>query len=317
LSATAQPAGPRGASLAVVAAFAAVYGVWGSTYLAIAWAVRAIPPFMMIGVRCLAAGTLLYVWARARGGPRPSSADWRGAAVAGALLFVAGQAVLAWAETRIPSGPAAVLVATEPMFIVLLGWRGGRLTATRGRGSRPSARTLAALAAGFTGVALLVLPAGGAHLDVEGAVAALVASLAWSVGVFRARPRRGLPGGQYAGMQLLAGGGALTCFSFATGEIPRLGELIPQARSLLCLGYLIVFGSVVTYAAYVWLLERVGPERVSTHAYVNPLVAVVLGAIVAGEPVTPPLVAAMVVILGAVCVLVRRPRALTGRADAA
>jgi len=295
----------RGDAALVVAAFAAVWLVWGSTYLAIAWAVETIPPLAMIGGRCLLAGAVLYGWTRFRGGPRPTAVDWRAAALAGALMFVTGQAVLAWAETRIASGPAALLIATEPLFIVLLRWRGGRLVGAAGQGPRPGGRSVAALVGGFAGVGLMVLPGGDARLDALGAAATLFASASWCVGVFHARPRPGLSAVQVAGMQLLTAGAMLTGIALATGDAARLAATGPSARSLLAFGYLVVFGSLVTFSAYAWLLERVGPARLSTHAYVNPVVAVVLGGVLGGEVVTGPLVFALALILGSVAVLVR------------
>ena len=300
---------PRGRATALVGvAFALVYVVWGSTYLAIAWAVETIPPFEMIGARCLLAGAILYGWTRWRGAPRPSVGDWRLAAVTGTLLFATGQAVLAWAETRIASGPAALLIATEPLFIVLLGWRGGRALGSP-RGPRPSWPALLALLVGFVGVGLMVLPGGG-RLDLLGAAAALLASLSWSIGVLRSRigARTPLPPVQLAGMQLLAGGAVLSVIALTSGEGAALAAADPSVRSLLAFGYLVVFGSVVTYGAYVWLLDRVGPARLSTHAYVNPVVAVVLGTLLGGEPVSATLIVSMLLILGAVVVLVRPDR---------
>lgn len=287
--------------LALVAAFGAVYVVWGSTYLAIAWAIETVPPLLMIGARCLAAGAVLYGWARLRGGPRATAADWRAAAVAGVLLFVTGQALLAWSETRIPSGAASLLIATEPLFIALLGWRGGRLTGTAG--AAPGAGALVAILVGFAGVGLLVLPGGGGGLDVIGAAAAVLASFSWSVGVYRAGSRPSIGAGQMAGMQLLAASVVLLVVSAAAGDLARLPAGGPSLKSLAAFGYLVVLGSIVAFGAYVWLLARVGPARLSTHAYVNPLVAVVLGVALNAEPVGAGLVAATVLILGSVALL--------------
>ena len=289
----------------MLAAFGAVWVVWGSTYLAIAWAVDTIPPLLMIGARSLLAGAVLYGWSRVRGGQRPEAGDWRAAIAAGILLFVTGQAVLAWAETRIDTGPAALLIATEPLFIALLAWRGGRLVGLRRRGPRPSARTWGAMSVGFLGVALLVLPGGGTRLDATGAGAVLFASLSWSIGLLRSGARPGISPPQLAGMQLLAAGVVLVAVSLVTGEAGRLVVAEVTPRSLAAFGYLVVFGSIVTYAAYVWLLERVGPQRLSTHAYVNPAVAVALGAVFADESVGATLLLSMVLILGSVIVLVR------------
>jgi len=291
----------------VAAAFGAVWFVWGSTYLAIAWGVESIPPLLMIGIRCVLAGAVLYGSARLGGGPRPTGRDWRAAARAGVLLFVTGQAVLAWAETRIPSGTASLLIAMEPLFITLLAWRGGAVTGTAG--AAPDLRAALALIVGFAGVALLVLPGtGDTAVDPLGAAAVVVASLSWSVGVFRATPRPGLASGQTAGMQLLVAGGVLLALSAAAGEIPMVLTDRPSLRSLVALGYLVAFGSVVTFGAYVWLLDRVGAARLSTHAYVNPVVAVLLGVLLNREPVTAGLVGGMVLILGSVAVLLRSGR---------
>jgi drug/metabolite transporter (DMT)-like permease len=288
----------------VAAAFGAVWLVWGSTYLAIAWGVESIPPLLMIGVRCMLAGAVLHGWARLRGGPRPTARDWRAAARAGVLLFVTGQAVLAWAETRIPSGAASLLIAMEPLFITLLAWRGGAVTGAER--AAPGLREALAIGTGFAGVALLVLPGrGSGALDPLGAAAVLVASLSWSVGVFRATPRSGMSAGQTAGMQLLVAGGVLLALSAATGEIPTVLARGPSLRSLAALGYLVAFGSVLTFGAYVWLLDRVGAARLSTHAYVNPVVAVVLGVLLNREPVTAGLVGGTVLILGSVAALLR------------
>jgi len=291
----------------VAAAFGAVWFVWGSTYLAIAWGVESIPPLFMIGVRCVLAGAVLYGWARLRGGPRPTAQDWLAAARAGVLLFVTGQAVLAWAETRIPSGVASLLIAMEPLFITLLAWRGGAVTGAAR--SVLGLREALAIAAGFAGVALLVLPGTGrGTLDPIGAAAVVVASLSWSVGVFRATPRQGMAAGQAAGMQLLVAGGTLLVLSASTGELPAILTGSPSLRSLAALGYLVAFGSIVTFGAYVWLLDRVGAARLSTHAYVNPVVAVVLGGVLNREPVTAGLVGGTVLILGSVVVLLRSGR---------
>lgn len=291
--------------VAVLAAFAAVYFIWGSTFLAIAWAVETMPPLLMIGARALLAGVVLYGWARLRGGPRPSPADWRAALVAGVLLFVTGQAVLAWAETRIPSGAASLLFATEPLFIVLLGWVGGGLTGAAG--VRPGLATIAGIPLGLVGVGVLVLPGvGGGGLDPLGALAAVLASMSWSVGVYRAAPRPGLGPGQVAGMQLLMAGVVLFVVSAVVGEpwsVPPGGY---GGRAIAAFLYLVVMGSIVAFGAYVWLLERVGPSRLSSHAYVNPLVAVALGIGLNAEPVTAGLVLATVLILASVALLLRR-----------
>jgi drug/metabolite transporter (DMT)-like permease len=295
----------EGRRWAVVAAFAIVWVVWGSTFLAIAWAVETIPPFLMIGGRCLLAGAGLYSWARLSGGPKPSAADWRSAAVAGVLLFVTGQAVLAWAETRVPSGVASLLIATEPLFITLLAWRGGAVTGAPG--SPPGVSGILAVLVGFVGVTVLVAPGGGeGGVDPVGAAAAVIASLSWSLGVFRAGARPGLPPGQRAGMQLLTASVVLFAVAGLSGEMASLAPGGFSVRSLASFGYLVIFGSFIAFGAYVWLLDRVGAARLSTHAYINPLVAVALGITLNGEPVAARLVVATALILGSVVVLLRR-----------
>ena len=295
-----RPAWLSGDALLVVAAFAAVYVIWGSTYLAIAWGIATIPPLTMIAARCLLAGGVLYAIAR-RGAFAPSAADWRRAIVAGVLLFVTGQSMLAWAETRIASGPAAVLIATEPLFVVLLGWQ-------LKRAARPSRSMIVALIAGFVGVAVMMLPGDLGGVDPVGALVITIAGLSWSIGMFVATPREGGSPVQAAAMQLLAGGMVLSVVAILTGDLGMLDPAAVSTRSLLSFLYLVVFGSLVTYSAYVWLLRRVGPARLSSHGYVNPMVAVALGAAFAGEAITPAVVLSSLLILASVVVLVRAAR---------
>jgi drug/metabolite transporter (DMT)-like permease len=285
--------------LGIIAAFGAIWFVWGSTYLAIAWGVETIPPFLMIGVRCVTAGALMYGWARARGGARPRAADWRQAAVTGVLLFVTGQALLAWAETRLPSGVTALLIATEPLFVAVLPWLARRAPT-------PEASTGLALATGFVGVGALMLPGSGSFpLDPLAMGAVVLTALSWSVGMLRAAPPPGFSAVQSAGMQLLTGGVVLLALSLVSGEPAALPSEGPSVRSLAAVAYLIVFGSIVGYGAYVWLLGRVSAQMVSTHGYINPLVAVALGATLNEEPVTADMGVAAVLILGSVALLLR------------
>lgn len=282
----------------LVGAFAAVYVIWGSTYLAIAWAVATIPPLTMIAARCLLAGGVLYAVSRARAG-RPSAVDWRRALLAGVLLFVTGQAMLAWAETRVASGPAAVLVACEPLFVVLLGWRMKRAAA-------PTRGVLAALVVGFGGVAVMMLPGRLGGVDPLGALVIVLAALSWSIGMWFAAPRDGGSPVQAAAMQLLGGGAALVLVAVLTGDMSSLDPAAVTTRSLASFLYLVVFGSLVTYSAYVWLLRRVGPGRLSSHGYVNPMIAVAIGALLGGESITPAVVLSSLLIVSSVVVLVRR-----------
>ena len=286
--------------LATGAAFAAIYVVWGSTYLAIAVAVESIPPLLMMGIRSLAAGALLYGGARLAGAPAPGRADWRSAAKVGALFFLVGHGLLAWSETRVASGAAAVLIATEPLFIALLGWAGGRLV-SRGRAARPGGPVLLGLALGLFGVSIMMLPGLRGGIDPIGAGALLAASFAWSVGTFHV-PQSGSPF-RAAGMQLLAGGAMLAVLSVVLGELRDWSPAAVRRESLLALFYLITFGSVVAFGAYIWLLRRVSATRVASHTYVNPVIAVALGAWLGGEALGPRVLLASGMVLTAVLLL--------------
>ena len=281
---------------AVLAAFAALYVVWGSTYLGIRFAIETIPPFTMAGVRFLVAGTLLYGWARTRSRERPTAPQWRTAVVVGALLLLGGNGGVTWAEQRIPSGVAALLVASVPMWMVVL-------DALRER-TRPGGAVVAGLAVGLAGIAFLVGPRslGGQPVDVLGALAVGGAALSWAVGSVY---QRGAPKARATllnvGMQMLAGGALLLAFGLALGE--RLDVAAVSARSAGALAYLVVVGAIVGYSAYVWLLEVSTPAKVSTYAYVNPIVAVLLGWGLAGEPLGPRVVGAAVAVVAAVALL--------------
>src|SRR5690606_28913840 len=193
------------------------------------------------------------------------------AVLVGVLFFVVGHGLLSWGETRVPSGAAAVLIATEPLFIVLLAWRGGVLVG-RPRGERPTGLVLVALALGLLGVAAMTMPGSGGGLDPVGALGLVVASFAWAVGTFHVRTT-GSPV-QAAGMQLLSGGSILLLLSALFGELNGWSATSLSRVSVLALAYLVVFGSVITFAAYVWLLRIIGPARLSTHTFVNPVIAV-------------------------------------------
>jgi len=290
-----------GGRLGVYAAFLAIWGIWGSTYLAIEVAIETIPPLLMIGIRCVVSGLVLYAFARRRGAPRARREDWLQAAIAGALLFLGGQGVLAWAEQRVESGSAALLNATIPMFVVLLGLRDSQVR--RGRVEWPTRPVVAGLGLGLMGVALTV-GVGASGMDGPGVGALLLASLSWAAGVYRA----GGAGERWpirrAGMQLLAGGAALILVAAVSGEAARFDASSITSDSLLALAYLIVFGSLIAFSAFVWLLGRVEPARVASHAYVNPIVAVMLGVLIGGEILTPNRIMGGLLIVFAVALIV-------------
>jgi drug/metabolite transporter (DMT)-like permease len=286
----------------LLAAFAAVYLIWGSTYLAIRFAIETIPPFMMVAVRYLVAGVLVYAYARARGAPRPTVGHWKAAAVVGVLLLLGGNGGVVWAEQVVPSGTTALIVATEPLWIAMLLWLGTR--------ERPSPSVAFGLLLGFGGVLFLVGPenlAGGERVHPIGALVIVLAALSWALGSLYSRGAP-LPASQTlsTGMSMLAGGVALTVMSLATGEAARLDLAGISTRSTLALVYLIVFGSLVGFSAYLWLMKATTPSRASTYAYVNPVVAVFLGWLLAGEPLTPRTLIAAAVIVGAVAIIVAR-----------
>jgi drug/metabolite transporter (DMT)-like permease len=283
----------------VIAAFAAIYIIWGSTYLAIRFAIETMPPLLMAGVRFLLAGGLLYGWMRLSGTPRPTGINWRAAAIVGGLLL-GGNGAVTWAEQWVPSGLAALLIATVPLWMVLLAWLRG--------GERPTLGVSAGLALGLVGIILLIGPGellGGSHVDPIGALAIILGSVSWAAGSLYSRkaamPKAPLLG---TGMEMLAGGALLLLVGLATGEGAQVHLEAVSLRSVLALGYLIVFGSIVAFSAYVWLLRVVTPARASTYAYVNPVVAVFLGWALASEPLTPLTIVAAAVIVTAVALIV-------------
>lgn len=300
IAATQAAAGSETSRLRVLAAFAAVYVIWGSTYLAIRFAIATLPPFVMAGTRFLVAGALLYGWARARGVASPTRAQWGAAAVIGTLLLLLGNGGVVWAEQTVPSGLTALLVAMVPLWMVLLDW-------LRPGGSRPAGMVLVGVAVGFAGMAVLVGPgqlAGGGHMSLVGIAAAGLAALSWAAGSLYGR-RAPLPASPLlaTSLEMLVGGALLFLAGIPAGEWANLHLTHVSALSLLSLGYLIVGGSLVAFTAYVWLLRVSTPARASTYAYVNPLVAVVLGWAFGGEALGPRTLAATAIIVAAVVVI--------------
>jgi len=261
-------------------AFAIIYFVWGSTYLAIRVGVREVPPFLLAAMRFLAAGVVLCGWTIARGERPPSSREWASASILAVLIFVLDYGLLFWAEQRVPSGIAAVMMATIPVFmalseIVLL------------RTLRLTLRLALALLVGMGGVAALMsrsLRLGGTPIDSVGAAALIVASMSWSISSALTR-KLPLPSSKVmsSGAQMLAGGIFLTLAAAALGEFRNFHPSTVSSGAWLALVYLIVAGSIVAFTAYVWLIHHESPTKVGTYAYVNPLVAVLLGYFMGGE----------------------------------
>lgn len=302
----------RGPSTAaVVLALLIVYVVWGSTYFAIAVMIETLPPLLAAGARYATAGALvlgaLAVHARWRRGSapaeRPTAAHWRSAAIIGTLLLLGGNGGVVLAELRIASGVAAVVIATVPIWLAVFD-----AVLTR---RRPSGLVIGGLAAGLVGVAVLLVPVEGIEdLDPLGIGLVLAAAISWAAGSLYARrapvPRSGL---RLTGMEMLAGGAALMLGGVLLGEVGRTDVADFSVRSLVAVAYLVIFGSIVAFTAYTWLLANVSVSTVGTYAYVNPIVAVALGAVFLSEPITPRTIVATVIIIGAVVAMVSgRPR---------
>jgi len=286
----------RSDSIKIALAFAAIYLVWGSTYLAIRYAVETIPPLVAAGVRHTTAGTVLLVWACLRG-YRPRREHWIAGLVLGALFFLVGHGTLHWAEQHVASGLAALLIATEPMFILVLAWATGQ--------QRISRTSALGLAVGIVGVAILT----GVELSAKdasliGLLAVLLGSLSWSAGVVIS-PKLKLPTDALArtAVPLVCGAVMLLATAGVTGEFHALHWSQVSLKSILGLGYLITFGSIVAFTAYTWLLQRCPPTVVATHTYANPVVAVLLGWLLASEPLTPRVGLASIAILGAIMLI--------------
>ena len=288
----------------VIAAFAAVYVIWGSTYLGIRFAVETLPPFLMGGARFLIAGVVLYIWLRTTGTPAPSRLNWRRAAVAAALLLGIGNGGVNWAEQKVPSGLAALIIAGTPVWFALFDW-------LRPGGVRPAGQTAIGIVVGFAGVIMLVSPGSAlvdGGLDLAGVTALVFASMAWAAGSLYAKyasnPESPL---MTAAQQMIAGGCVLLLVALSLGEISNFTWSTVSTRSLMAFGYLTIIGSLVGFSAYAWLLKATTPARVSTYAYVNPVIAVFLGWAIGGETLTSRmLVAAAIIVLGVIIITSRR-----------
>jgi len=264
----------------ILAAFASIYLIWGSTYLAIRYAVETIPPFLMGGMRFAVSGALLYGWARYRGAQRPTARHWRNAVIAGGFLLLGGNGAVVWAEQYVPSGLTALLVSILPFWLVIIEW-------VRPPRRRPQRAVVTGLIIGFIGIIVLVGPGNfGGHGDVRpiGAVVLILGSLSWAIGSFFSRdadlPQSGL---LTTGMEMLGGGALMLIVGALSGEVSQFDVHHVSRASAMGLLYLVTFGSLIGFTSYIWLLDKVSPARLGTYAYVNPLVAVILGWAIAGE----------------------------------
>jgi drug/metabolite transporter (DMT)-like permease len=291
-----------GLSVGVLSALLIVYLVWGSTYLAIRFAIDTLPPFSMSGLRFLIAGAVLYIWARATGVPRPERAHWPAAAGIGALLLLGGNGAVVWAVSRIPSGIAALLVAVEPVAVALLAplVLGHR---------RAGLRVAVGLTAGVAGVAVLVVDPRGLDpttVDLAGTMAVVFGAVSWAAGSLWS-VRAALPASRAmsSALQMLTGGALLLAAGGAAGEWQRWTLEKVSPGSIAAFAYLVVFGSIVAFSAYGYLMRAAPPTVASTYAFVNPMVAVLLGWLVVSEPITWRVGAASALILAAVALMLR------------
>lgn len=307
-----RPATAAASGLAVAAALGVVYVVWGSTYLAIRVGVGSFPPFLMAGVRFLVAGAGLYAFAIRRGdtaGDRPGPLQWRATAIVGGALLLGGNGLVSWGEQYLDSGLTALLIASVPLFLALFARLAGE--------ERLGLRQVVGLGLGFGGVALLVGPSLAGGLHALGTVAMLAAAASWAAGSLYAR-RAPLPARPLVttGMEMLCGGALLVLVGLVSGEAGRLDLGAVQPQAVAALAYLIVFGSLLAFTAYVWLLGNASTSLVGTYAFVNPVVAVVLGWLVLRERVTLTTLVAGAVIVAAVALIVTARGTPTARTPA-
>lgn len=278
-------------------ALLALYIVWGSTYLAIRFAVETIPPFFHAGVRFLVSGIILLAWQRAAGQPMPTRKQWISLAIIGNLLLLGGNGLVAWAEQTIPSGIAALMIGSIPMFLVIM-------EAFRPGGAKPHGWTILGLAVGFVGIFILISPSeliGGMTLDTLGIVALILACVFWSFGSIYSK-HADLPQSSLVstGGEMLTGSIGLFIVSLVSGELTRWDPSGVTSRSVTGLVYLIFVGSLVGFVSYGWLLQNAPISLVATYAYVNPIVAVLLGNWLAAEPLEPRIWIAAGIIVGSV-----------------
>ncbi len=293
----------RPSRLLVAAALASVYIVWGSTYLTIRFATESIPPLLMAGCRFLFAGVLMYAVARCLGAPRPTARHWRSSAIIGFCLLACGNGGVTVAEQWVTTGVAALFVATVPMFLVLFGWWSG---VTR----RPSGWTVFGLALGFGGIVTL------AGSSLQGNIALnhgvylgmgilICGSALWAGGSLYSKTAHVSPSPFLsAAMQMIAGGVMMLTLSAVIGEAARFHPYAVSQKSLLCFGYLVVFGSIVAFTAYIWLMRVCPPALVATYAYVNPAVAVMLGVVFGGETLSARLLQGGSLIVASVAIII-------------
>ena len=285
---------------ALIVAFASIYLIWGSTYLAMRVAVFTMPPFLMAGARFGFAGVLLFAFLVFRGTKLPTPAQWRVNAIIGTFLLLGGNGLVAWAEQTIPSGITALLIGVTPLFMVLTewSWPGGK---------RPNAMTMFALLLGFAGVVWLAAPwesSTNGRADPAGVVALLAACTLWSVGsIYSRHSKHGVDPFMASAMQMLTGSGALLITALFHGDFTKVNLPLITRDAWIAFAYLVAIGSLVGFSTFVWLMKHSTPARVSTYAYVNPVVAVFLGWLLLREPIGPRTLVSSTIIVAAVAII--------------
>lgn len=293
---------------ALILAFAAIYLIWGSTYLGIRVAVETIPPFLMAGGRFIIAGSVLAIWIALTKGFRPTARQWLDNAIIGALLLLGGNGLVSWSEQRVPSGIATLIISVGPVFVVLLDWIVAATSKDGSRGTRPTSLTFVGLALGFVGLAVLVGPdvlqQGVGHLHGPSVLGLIGACFFWGLGSIYSRyARNAAEPFTAAAMQQLTAFGWLMLASFLAGEWSRFDPSAVSRQSFLAWIYLVIAGSLVGFTTFVWLMKHSTPAKVSTYAYVNPVVAVFLGWLILKEPVSPRIFLGAAIIIGGVVVI--------------
>ena len=297
----------RSYMIKIILAFGAVYFIWGTTYLGIRLAIETIPPFFMAGSRVFLAGTIMFIFLRARGAPRPTRLHWRSAVLVGALLLGGGSGLVTWAEQQVPSGTAALIIATVPLWIALFEWLFFAKT-------RPGKRVTTGLLLGMVGIFLLVGPdqiLRTADFSLFFLFVILLSPILWSLGSLYSRsaplPEDTLLG---AAMQMIGGGGVLLIAGALTGELADLDIASISTTSLAAWVYLVFFGSIIAFTAYIWLIKEVSVTKAATYTYVNPVVAVFLGWLILSEPITPiTLLSSAIIILAVLLIQTAKPPA--------
>lgn len=284
----------------IILSFAAIYIIWGTTYLFIRLAVETIPPFFMAATRFLVAGAFTFTFLRLKGVPMPNRVEWRSAAIIGFFLLMGGNGLVTWAEQQIPSSIAALVVATMPLWMTLFDWLIFKNT-------RPGKQTVLGLILGFIGIAILIGPGqilGTATFDLTSLLVLCLAPILWSLGSLYSRQAT-LPDNIFmsTAMEMLVGGAVLLVAGLITGEAAALDLAAISTRSLISLVYLTIFGSIIALTAYVWLLQNVPPTRVATYTYVNPVIAVFLGWAVLNETLNSQTMIAVIIIVTAVILI--------------